>query len=232
MNSPEQYEHKRFEITSPAKSPHEYLHGLRNSWNELYADNGGFLVGMALYGSAVKGRFGPESDIDVMVFANPDHRTGPTGAELQDMLRRDVSDRGVGEHLINFDVREGHRDEKLVDVNEQIIDEFVEQVQGQYLDQLANKDTEDPEYFTGTKVLFGPFMMRVGNGKLREIRAHIFESIEWHTHSEEQADNFWQAIADSLYRYEEARPREDGTPASTYLPQKHADARNYFNLQD
>lgn len=229
MSSLEHLQNKRFEIASPDEQPHEFLHGLRGAWDELYAENQPYLVGAALYGSSAKGRFKPRSDADVMVFADPHLSSGQTGNEMEDCINAAMSAAGFSNHPVHFDVSESSPDKKIIHLSKDIIDGFIVQAQKHYLEDIEF-DPEDAKYFIGTKSIFGPFMMRFGQGRLQYFRGYILDSIEIYTQNQEQADGMWRAIADSLQRYEEARPRRNGEKAQIYLPQTLSEARRYYGL--
>jgi hypothetical protein len=194
----------------------EALHTLRDGWEEMHAQSPDFYVGMAVHGSVVKGRSHEHSDVDGIVFFDPD---APSVQSLSyvDMLRKPTAD-------IRNTILKRLREKSLAETFTSL---------GSYNKVAMNEGIIDKALAGGE--LGGPlvpgrigqdimqlFCMRIGSGKLLEYRARVLDKLS----QLENGEQIWQALMSDLASYEEAR-----RDAKIYLPPTIKDGYDYFRVR-
>ncbi len=215
----------------------ETLHVVRAAWNELRATCPAYYIGATIFGSSIKGRFtnrdrydGHSSDIDMMLFVDPAlHAAAP----VKDFQAKAFLDGWLAKHTrtdrFGWPLHEVHLtgvgNYESVDLSPESIDEVLARM----IEAYNEDDREDRTFFVSHKSIFGPFLLRLGNGELPVYRRYILDAIEREAGTT-NPDELWLGVARQVYRFEECKVRSTGKPATIFLPRTVAAARRYYHL--
>lgn len=198
----------------------EVLHTARDGWNEMHQEHPDFYKGMTVYGSLVKGRGHEKSDVDAVIFYDPDSSYAQSFDSYAGMVSQPNED--IGKHINTHFQQQGYGETfqgvgsySKVAINERIIDDniaFAEQA-GQRSETAAGGI--DPS-------LVDLFHMRVGDGDIQGYRQRVVDSLA----ASVGGEAIWKEIMDQLGTKEEMR-----RGAEIHLPTSLDEAVGYFHLK-
>jgi|GEM_PF-6666737 len=192
-------------------APHETLRELRCQWNDVVHTNPDYLVGLVIFGSAVKGSFTLDSDIDAVIICDP--TSGDDSIEHVTQSVR-LKDEWLTRTVLGHPVRAF-----TLEVSRQSIAEDVAMMVGNNVDVEPTKN----EAYIAPRALIFPFMLQVGEGKISDYRKMILDEIA----RTNNPDRNWRVLADNLLRFEEFSRR-----AVVEMPRTIQGAYRYFNLTE
>jgi len=198
----------------------EALRTAREGWNEMRQAHPDFYTGMTIYGSLVKGRAHEQSDVDAVVFYDPDSAYGKSFDSYAAMVEQPNEDiaRHIGKrfrHKAYSDTFQGVGSYTKVAMNERIIDDNI---------AFAEQATQRPETADGgiDPGLIDLFHMRVGEGDIQAYRQRVVDNLA----ASAQGETVWREMMNQLKTKEEMR-----RGAEIHLPGSLAEATDYFGLQ-
>jgi hypothetical protein len=221
----------RFELASPygpdadeSGPDTEYaanvLHVVRAGWNEMHVGQPDLYVGMAALGSAVKGRIHKGSDVDGVIFYNPDSAFAQSviQGQLVDRINGDINDNilcalaaaGYGESF------SGLGSFQKMALNSGIIDNGIA-----LAEMRLNREGVGSRLNKLDLAITAMFFMRVGNGTLQDHRKHLLDRLSVSPFGEE----IWSNITGFIAEEEEFRRQ-----ATIFLPRSIKEAYGYFNV--
>lgn len=233
----------RFELHSPYGPDGEswlersyaatVLREVRAGYEEIRAQNPGLYIGMTAYGSAVKGRFHPGSDLDLILFVDPKS----TESHDTDVFQAGVAARsyitdGLAAVGLYHEVEGPPRTFFAIAMNETIVQSLVERALSdlQMLFEMADSHERQRLQEQGFPATFlngrerALFYMQIGGGKVRDLRRQLLDAL-WE--AGDGGDLIWRGIATSLSRVEEGR-----RGASIYFPDTLEKAYPYFGFKE
>jgi|GEM_PF-4031430 len=244
-------ERHRFELASPygpdatpdnpdREFAPEILHALRDSWEQLRAENPDYYIGLTVWGSAVKGRMHEEtnkfdhSDVDVTVFlsdAAEPYWSDILGAEVKefsqinsvlDALMQQQLGVGIPEELVQASFR-SISEERLQEEVDYLVEALkVPRGLSELEAELDEEDILERGKIVVPDVIRDLFAVQVGSGEIRNMRQYLLDVIG----AQPEAEKIWTMIRGGVVAKEEHNRK-----AKIYFPDNLESAQKMYGTR-
>lgn len=181
-----------------------------------YQEQYDFVEGVTVFGSTMHGDAHEKSDVDAMVFIDPDKVAQGHGVELDEADYSDLAGVVQNDLLAKLDLKDAsissgkRNDIKVFPINERIVDELI--------NEFEQSDEELPMLHRSVSALFHPTV--ADGNRVGELRASVLSKIA----SSKNPQELWSEIVRPVWTFEGATHNEQSK-----IPEEFEDAQKVYS---